>query len=238
MQSRLRSIVDLFRNTPFHPQWLMRDNSFEIQVLQEKATGTVLDIGCASRWVTNHIAESCFYIGLDYPVTGIHMYDSRPDVYSDASQLPFGDQAIDTVILFQTLEHLSRPHEAIAEIHRVLRPGGSLLLTVPFLYPLHDEPFDFTRFTSHGLKVLLEKAGFSIDQIQPSVGSAETAGLIVCLSLAGMSFQALHSRSPSLILVPLLALSIPITNAIFWLLAKMMPSWSAVPAGYQVIARK
>lgn len=238
MRSRLRHIVDLFRDTPFHPQWLMRHNNFEIQVLNEKATGTVLDIGCANRWASNHIAASCCYIGLDYPTTGIHMYDSRPDVYSDASKLPFDDHSIDTVILFQTLEHIAEPREAVVEIYRVLRPGGVLLLTVPFLYPLHDEPFDFTRFTSHGLKIMLEKVGFTITQIKPSLGSAETAGLIACLSLAGMSLKALRSRSPSIVLFPLLALSIPAVNTVFWILGKILPTWSAVPAGYQVIAGK
>lgn len=238
MRTKFRRFVDLFKRTPFHPQWLFGREQFEIDTLHGRAIGTVLDIGCSDCWVRNQLPSNTSYIGLDYPVTGIEMYQSRPDVFADASELPFENESIDTVVLFQTLEHIARPEKAISEIFRVLRPGGILLLTVPFLYPLHDEPYDFTRFTNHGLVRVLEDTGFSIETIKPSLGSAQTTGLIVCLNLAGMSLEAVRTRSFSMVFVPFAAAAIPFVNLGFWLLAKVLPSWSAIPAGFQSIAVK
>ena len=85
MRSRLRRFVDLFKRTPFHPQWLFGREQFEINALRERALGKVLDIGCSDCWVRNHLPPSSNYVGLDYPVTGIGMYKSRPDIFADAS---------------------------------------------------------------------------------------------------------------------------------------------------------
>ena len=238
MHSGFRSLIDLLRATPFHPQWLMRGQRCATESLRRFATGNVLDIGCSRRWVEAHVSPLCNYIGLDYPPTGLAMYDSRPDVYADACELPFANESMDTVVLFETLEHVARPADAISEIARVLKPGGCLLLTMPFLYPLHDEPFDYTRFTSHGLRKELERAGLSISHIEPSMGSAETAGLIVCLSLGGMTLQSFRTRSLAVLLSPLVILAIPAVNIAFWTIGKLMPSWDAIPAGYHVIAGK
>jgi SAM-dependent methyltransferase len=234
----VRRLTGLLRKTPFHPQWLMGGNESKIRALRQKAKGTVLDIGCSTRWIEDHLPLGCVYIALDYPATGLAMYGSRPDVFADASRLPFGNDSLDTVVLFETLEHIADPIVAISEAFRVLKPGGYLLLTVPFLYPLHDEPFDFTRFTSHGLRKELDRAGFHVEHILPSLGSAESAGLIVSLSLGGMTLQAFRKRSFSIVFSPLLLLSIPVVNLVFWAIGKLMPSWSAMPAGYHALARK
>lgn len=238
MRSRLRRFVDLFRRTPFHPQWLLVHRKIEVEVIRTRAFGTVLDVGCFDCWVREHLPPDSRYIGLDYPATGIALYQSHPDVFADASELPLDDNCIDTVVMFQTLEHVARPAEALSESHRVLRCGGVLLLSVPFLYPLHDEPYDFTRLTSHGLRMALENAGFSVNMIKPTLGSAETAGLTVCLSLSGMSLIAIKERSFSLIFVPLAVAAIPFVNLCSWLLAKTFPTWDAISAGYIVVAHK
>ena len=216
----------------------MAGHDFAQRELRNRATGRVLDIGCSRRWVEECLPDGSTYIGLDYPVTGIAMYGARPDVFADASELPFRDECMGTVVLFETLEHLVRPTDAIAEIARVLAPGGSLLLTVPFIYPLHDEPYDFTRYTGHGLRRELERVGFEVAYIKPSMGSAETAGLIVSLSLAGMTMEAFRKRSLAMVLSPVTVAAIPVSNLIFWLLGKVLPSWGALPAGYHVVAEK
>lgn len=238
MKSRIRSLVDLLKGTPLHPQWLMGGHRFEIKRLQAHANGLVLDIGCSTRWVEGYLPRGSNYIGLDYPQTGIAMYGSRPDIFADASNLPFADESVNTVVIFETLEHIARPVDAISEIFRVLTPGGYLLLTVPFLYPLHDEPFDFTRYTCHGLRKELERVGFNIEYLEPSLGSAESAGLIVSLNLGGMTLEAYRTRSISIVLLPLVVVMIPIVNLAFWVLGKLMPSWRSIPAGYHVVAKK
>jgi SAM-dependent methyltransferase len=86
--------------------------------------------------------------------------DIRPgpgvDVVGDVYQLPFGDNEFDIVLCMVVLEHLEEPSRAIVEMRRVLKPGGKILVSVPFLFPIHDSPNDFWRFTKYGLKVLFK----------------------------------------------------------------------------------
>jgi SAM-dependent methyltransferase len=79
----------------------------------------------------------------------------RPDVTADAAALPFANGAADAVIMCEVLEHLREPRDAIGEAHRVLRDGGILCGSVPFLFPVHADPYDFYRYTEQGLRHLL-----------------------------------------------------------------------------------
>ena len=79
----------------------------------------------------------------------------RPHVVADAAALPFRSGTADAVIICEVLEHLADPRHAIAEAARSLRPGGVLCGSVPFLFPVHGDPFDFYRYTEQGLRSLL-----------------------------------------------------------------------------------
>lgn len=234
----LRRTLALLRHTPLHPQWLLGARNGAASLVAADARGVVLDIGCGDRWVEKCLPPGCAYIGLDYLVTGRDMYGSRPDVYGDASVLPIADDSVDTVVILDVVEHLARPREALGEIVRVLRPDGRLLLTMPFLYPIHDAPHDYQRFTVHGLLRELESVGLRAERITPSMGSAETAGLVSCLAVGGMAVQALQKRRPGMLLLPLLVLAIPLINVLAWASGRLLPSWSSVTAGYQLVATK
>ena len=221
-----------------HPQWLLGSNEATGRWVARTARGRILDIGCADRWIEQQLPHGSDYIGLDYLATGKRMYGARPDLFADASQLPLADASVDTVVILEVMEHLRRPREALQEIVRVLRPAGRLLLTMPFLYPIHDAPHDYQRLTIHGIARDVEAAGLRIDALTPMLGSAETAGLIACLALGGMSLRAVQQRSPSLLLVPLLAAVIPVINLLAWLGGRLVPSWDAITAGYQLAASK
>jgi len=86
---------------------------------------------------------------------------STPDMVGDGSHLPFKDRVADVVILGEVLEHVPFPTSVIREACRVLKGGGVLLATVPFLYPLHADPHDYSRLTDYFLREQLELAGFS-----------------------------------------------------------------------------
>ena len=221
-----------------HPQWLLGSSTRVAGWLTESARGRVLDIGCADRWVEPHLSSECQYIGFDYLVTSQQMYGSRPDVFADASAIPLVDESIDTVIILEVMEHLRRPSEALQEIARILRPRGALLLSIPFLYPIHDSPHDYQRLTIHGLARDVEAAGLRIDSLAPNLGSAETAGLITALALGGMSLRAIRERHPGVLLVPALLLAIPIVNVVAWVIGRLLPSWNAITAGYRLTATK
>jgi len=82
--------------------------------------------------------------------------DRNPDMVVDVCEMNrFSDGEFDVVIMSEVLEHVKTPHLAINEIYRVLREGGKLILTAPFLFEMHDRPHDYYRFTKHGLEYLL-----------------------------------------------------------------------------------
>jgi SAM-dependent methyltransferase len=85
---------------------------------------------------------------------------NRVDVFCDAHILPFGNDAADSILLTEVLEHLADPRRALREAFRVLKNGGALLVTTPFLYQAHQRPFDFFRFTYDGLILIATEAGF------------------------------------------------------------------------------
>ncbi len=78
------------------------------------------------------------------------------DVVGSVYKIPFEDNSFEIVLCMVVMEHLEDPKVAIAEIYRVLKPGGKILVSVPFLFPIHDSPNDFWRFTKYGLKVLFK----------------------------------------------------------------------------------
>jgi SAM-dependent methyltransferase len=233
-----RNVASWLRRTPFHPQWLLGTHKKSLRHLKELPPGRILDIGCADRWVEAQLPAQCEYIGLDYYATGKYLYRARPDLFADAAALPLPDACIDVVVMLEVLEHLFLPGKALHEIARVLRPGGRLLLSVPFLYPVHDAPFDFQRYTVHGLTRELEFSGLRLEQVESSLGSAQTAGLIGSLALGGMAMQAWRRRRAAVVLIPAVCLMIPLVNLLAWLGGKLLPDWPAITAGYHVVASK
>ncbi len=226
-------------HTPLHPQWLvLRDRRTCQATVTRFARGTVLDIGCGNRWAETALGPGARYIGLDYPATVRLGYKGPPDVFGDAQQLPFRDGSIDTVLLLDVLEHLSDSESALCEAARVLKPYGALILQVPFLYPLHDEPFDFQRWTLYGLLDKVQGHGFEIVSYQHQGRPVETAAALVAISMAKGMLDAVERRHPSIILAPLLSLLILLVNLSGWLLSRFLPESPFMPLGYRIIARR
>jgi len=132
--------------------------------------GRVVDLGCGTAPYKDIIlAVADEYIGVDWTKT-IHD-QSRVDVFADLSKpLPFADSYADTVVSFEVLEHLPEPILFLSECNHILRPGGMLFMTVPFMWQIHEEPHDYFRYTQYGLRYLLEKNGFSEIAIKEKTG--------------------------------------------------------------------
>ncbi len=127
------------------------------------AGGRMLDIGCRTRRyepIFSNVVES--YVGLDWPQIDSRAY---PDVMGDAMKIPFANSSFDVVLATELMEHQPPPHLFLAEVSRVLREGGALILSVPFLEPLHEEPRDFYRFTPYCLQLLLKQYEFSFRKL-------------------------------------------------------------------------
>ncbi len=108
-------------------------------------------------------------------------------IIGDAQALGVADAAFDVVLCTEVLEHLPEPQRALDEMFRVLRPGGTLLLTTRFLFPIHDAPHDYFRFTKYGLRHLLRK--FEIVELQEETDSVGTVAVL--LQRLGMQARTL-----------------------------------------------
>ena len=83
--------------------------------------------------------------------------EGRPDIVGDGHRLPIRSNTYDAVIATQVLEHCHTPHRVAEEVHRVLRPGGLFVVSVPFVYAIHGDPCDFWRFTEYALRHILRQ---------------------------------------------------------------------------------
>jgi SAM-dependent methyltransferase len=175
---------------------------------------------------------------MDLQETGKLLYRSQPDVFADAAYLPFAKQSFDTVLLFEVLEHVSQPTQALQGIRRVLKTNGRVIITIPFLYPMHDEPYDFQRYTLYGLERELASAGLQVEIIKPILGTACSGGLLLSLAISGMVLRAIQGRRLVALLAPLILIIIPSINLCAWILDKILPSWPALTAGFFVVGTK
>lgn len=176
------------RETPvpslWHNEWLtIRPLAAAIHTLScNFQSGVLLDVGCGNKpyraWFSNVNA----YIGTDVTVVG----NSEVDVVSSSLHLPFASQSFDFVICTQVIEHVEEPSQVMLEINRVLKNGGLLMLSAPMYWRLHEEPYDFYRYTKHGLSYLLKKNGFELIEFIQQGGAWRVVGqaLVNTLSAA------------------------------------------------------
>ena len=140
--------------------------------LKTHATGRLLDLGCGN--VPLYVAYKRFVqqvTCVDW-ASSAHSGDFL-DVEADLTEpLPFEDAAFDTLILSDVLEHIPKPEPLWQEMHRVLAPGGKLLMNVPFYYCLHEQPHDFFRYTEFALRRFAEITGLAVLELR-AVGGAK-----------------------------------------------------------------
>jgi SAM-dependent methyltransferase len=239
LHPKVRRLFDSLRYTPFHPQWFsFRREKENHRALREKATGIVLDIGCAGKLPSTNLPVGTRYIGLDYYETATEWYHTRPDIYGDAQELPILTSSIDTVLLLDVLEHLPQPRKCMLEIRRVLKDGGKLILQVPFLYPAHDRPLDFHRWTVHGLVRLMENHGFEAEEIVPFGKPMETAALLFNIAASRTVLVWIRERNPAALLGLLLPLLILSANLISGLLSNLHGADDLMPHSYRMVCVK
>ena len=146
-----------------------------LQAVAPRARGRLLDVGCGDKsfeGIFRHYVDE--YLGIEHEATfnatSASLRTSRPDYLYDGNRLPFEDGSFDTVINIQVLEHTPQPQRLIADMARVLKTDGSLILAAPFSFRLHEEPNDFFRYSPHGLREMCGEAGLVIDHVE-QVGS-------------------------------------------------------------------
>jgi len=139
-------------------------------VVAPQAHGRLLDVGCGDKpyehLFTPYVNE---YLGIEHEAsfnaTSASHAKRGPDMLYDGRRLPFEDRSFDTVLNVQVLEHTPHPAALVAEMARVLRDDGVLLLSAPFQFRLHEQPHDYYRYSPHGLRVLCEAAGLEVVEV-------------------------------------------------------------------------
>lgn len=101
--------------------------------------------------------------------------DKHPDIVADAHQLPLPDASFDVIVCSEVMEHLYNPFLAVSEMKRVLKPGGLLLVTTRFMFPVHDAPEDYFRFTPYGLASIFSDWEILEEQVETDVFSTLAA---------------------------------------------------------------
>lgn len=135
------------------------------------AQGALVDLGCGSVPLYGlygpHVDSVTCIDWANSPHPSRHL-----DLQADLSTpLPLADRSFDTVILSDVLEHVPEPRHLWAEMARLLRPDGCVLMNVPFLYGLHEVPHDYGRYTSFALRRMADEAGFDVEQLVAAGGS-------------------------------------------------------------------
>ena len=133
----------------------------DLRELLPGARGTVLDVGAGAQPYRGLLPAGVDYLAIDTEdAKRDFAYDVPGTRYFSGSSWPVGDGTVDLVLATETLEHVPEPDAFLAEAARVLRPGGRIVLTVPFAARWHYVPHDYWRFTPSSLALLLEAAGF------------------------------------------------------------------------------
>jgi len=124
--------------------------------------GNTLDVGAGNlAWKQALQTRCASYVSSDFTIV-----NQQLDLVFDVTRpFPLKSGSFDSLFCHSVLEHTVRPWDAFAELHRVLDDGGTLLLSVPFIFYLHGAPFDFFRFTRHGITRLAEDAGFRVESL-------------------------------------------------------------------------
>jgi SAM-dependent methyltransferase len=141
------------------------------------AVGTVLDVGCGGQPYRPLVGAGAKYRGIDYAYAKSNFGYEMPDTtYYDGSVWPVEDASVDFILCTETLEHVLDSRQFLGEARRCLRPGGWILLTIPFAARWHFIPYDYWRMTPSALDYLLRECGFAGARVY----ARGNAGTVAC----------------------------------------------------------
>lgn len=193
--------------------------------------GRILDVGCGQK-PYKHLFKDSEYVGLE-----IDTFENRKlkkaDCFYDGEIFPFQALEFDSIICSQVLEHVFNPDKFLSEIVRVLKADGKLLLTVPFVWDEHEQPFDFARYTSYGLRFLLTRHGFEVIELRKSAADVRTIFQMINVYLYKKT--ATRHGFVNAIITAILMSPFNILGSLLW---KLLPSNFDLYLDNVVLARK
>jgi SAM-dependent methyltransferase len=194
----------------------------DLEQLRSILKGKVLNAGAGWRDVSHLVDGELTNQDISWPGderTNIH-------IYSPLHHIPVESNYFDTVLCIAVLEHVENPEDVVPEMYRVLKPGGHLILEVPFLQPEHKVPTDFQRYTKDGLVRLVSHHGFCVESIE---------GLFtVYHTLYWQVFIWLHLKRNALYFLLRLLLLRPL----LWMSRRSRTYSDRLATGFQLVASK
>lgn len=230
--------VHLFRPTFFsiflNNAFFFRKGLFiNIQEYACNINGRLLDVGCGSmpyKYLFKNVNE---YIGLDTFNSGHDHNYSKIDKLYDGNIIPFERASFDVVFSSEVFEHIFELENTLNQINKILKTNGLLLITVPFVWDEHEVPFDYGRYTSFGIRYLLEKNGFTVIR-QAKIGTAIEVIFQLILSYVARTLET-KNKTFNILLTTLFAPPIIIIGLI---LSKILPNAPTLFFGNIVLAKK
>jgi len=201
----------------------------------------VLDAGAGDQCYRPHF-EHCHYEAADFEM--VNKPYAQSTYVCDLSSIPVDDGRFDAIIFNQVMEHLPEPRKVLAELMRVVKPGGSMLCTAPLFFEEHEKPYDFYRYTQFGWRHLMETTGFEVERLEWMEGYLGTVAY-QCNSAS----RYLPRRPKDIAPGPLGFLMAPVllaTRAIFWGIGQVFSRLDVkakftdrgYPKNYVVVVRK
>lgn len=205
----------------------------QIADLAPRVTGATLDFGCGSKPYETLFTKATRYIGVDIRQSGHDHQTSKIDVFYDGKSLPFAGESFDSVVCFEVFEHVFNIRDVLDEINRTLKPNAVALFTLPFAWDEHEAPYDFARYTSFGVRHLLEQSGFEVLELRKST----TYFLAACQMLIAYFSQHVSPRNKVIRSLIQLVFIFPL-NVLTLLLNEILPKRYDYFCNLIVLAKK
>ena len=229
--TRMRSQPRLFD----YCYWTTKNNLVVFKRLLECTkhlrNSTVIDLGCGNKPFRDLFPIETNYIGIDF------FTESAADILHDFRRgIPIAGSSADVVILSEALEHLPNPFLILAEVDRILRPGGHLFISTPFALPIHGRPYDFFRFTEYFYHGLQEHYDLELVQMNYSNSVFSTPLLLLLYILVPLPlFPYLLKQAFALLVNGVVAIGDALINNMMAREGRLVTFTRSFPLGYAAL---
>jgi len=217
--------------TPFY--FTQRELYLKMVEMAPALKGQLLDVGCGGkpyRGLFEH--DNNHYVGLEFD-TPESRKANNADYFYNGDVFPFEDATFDGVVCNQVLEHVFNPDTFLNEIFRVLKPEGAFLVSVPFVWDEHLQPYDYARYSSFGLRSLLERHGFVM--IEAHKMNADLRAIFQIINLYLHKILLTRNGKINLLLCAIFMAPVTLLGIV---LSKLLPANTDLFLSQIVLARK